>query len=172
MNITNNVAEQQAQIITQIQQLVKEISKCAPHPDRPDHKGPVFLKSDPNYKLPAEYDGSLGSLMMENMLGLEFATAASETASSWLKYSNESMEMASAYVQDRPNSTPFALGQTNRIANDFNMIGSRSQEYQNMMNAYLADLPDRVRLETWLSHETRRLYALWKNAPPAPRMVA
>ncbi len=173
MNTAINTSEQQAQIINQIQLLVKEIQKCAPHPDKPDQNGPLFLKSDPNHQLPAEYDGMLGSMVLESMLGLDFAAAAGEVAGSWLGSADMMIEAGSTYMEDRSSNRPFQVGHGRAIANDFNAIGSKGPEYQIMMNAYLADLPDRVRLETWLSHETRRLYSLWKNAPaPAPRMAA
>lgn len=170
VSIQNDV--QQQAIIAQIQQLVKELQKCAPHPDRPDQNGPLFLKADANHQLPAEYDGMLGSALMDTVLGGAFSAAANDTGSNLMNSFERTADCASQYMQDRQTSG-YGLGQRNAIAGNFNAIGSRGPEYQAMMDAYQADLPTRISLEKWISHETRRLYALRKNAPmPMPRMAA
>lgn len=164
----NNNAEQQVQITVQIQQLVKELSKCAPHPDKPDHKGPMFIHADDSHKLPAEYDGMLGSMMLDAGLS-DFFSAAS---GGWADNLDQKMDMASTYFQDRAPKQTFQLGQRRAIANDFNAIGSKGPAHQAMMDAFLADLPTRVHLEKWIAHETRRLYGLRKQAmmmAPMPR---
>jgi hypothetical protein len=155
-----NTNDVQGQIITQIQNLMKELQKCAPHPDRPEHKGALFIQADDSHKLTAEYDGMLGLMMFDSALGDAFGEAAG--------YGSEAMDMASKYLEDRsassPRNTPFQLGQKRVIANDFNTIGARNAAYQAMLEAYMADLPTRINLEKWISHETRRLYALRKHA--------
>lgn len=167
----NNNNEQQNVIIAQILQLVKELQKCAPHPDKPEQNGPLFLAKDVNHQLPAEYDGMMGSMFMDGMLGDVFSNAANDSVSSLSSFDRVA-DCASEYMQDR-SSNNFQLGQRRTIANDFNFIGSRGPEYQVMMDAYLADLPMRMSLEKWISHETRRLYALRKNAPmPMPSFAA
>ena len=159
-----NNAEQEHTVIAQIQNLMKELQKCAPHPDKPDHNGPMFLQHDDSHNLPAEYDGMLGSLIMESMLGTAFGEAASELAGSWASHMDKMAECTSTYMQDRAPKS-IKIGSKRVIANDFNAIGARGPEYLAQMEAYMADLPARMHLEKWLSHETRRLYALRKNAP-------
>lgn len=171
VNINNN--EQQQAIVAQIQQLVKELSKCAPHPDKPDQNGPLFLYKDANHQLPAEYDGMMGSMMMDGLLGTAFASVANDTSSQWMNSFQNAAESASEYMQDRAGNNSYKIGQRRVIAGNFNHIGSRGPEYQAMMDAYMADLPRRLSLEKWISHETRRLYALRKNTPmPMPSMAA
>lgn len=170
VSIQNN--EQQQAIIAQIQQLVKELQKCAPHPDKPEQNGPLFLQQDANHQLPAEYDGMLGSALMDTMLGGVFSAAANDSVSSLMNSFDRTADCASEYMQDRQTNS-YGLGQRRVIANNFNSIGSRGPEYQAMMEAYQADLPTRMSLEKWISHETRRLYALRKNAPmPMPSLAA
>lgn len=172
--MSNNIQniEQQQAIIAQIQQLVKELNKCAPHPDRPDQNGPLFLQKDANHQLPSENDGMMGSLFMDSMLGTAFADVANDTTSQWISSFERASECASEYMQDRSSSS-YQLGQRRAIAGSFNNIGSRGPEYVAMMDAYMTDLPRRTSLEKWISHETRRLYALRKNAPmPMPSMAA
>lgn len=171
VNINNN--EQQQAVIAQIQQLVKELNKCAPHPDRPDQNGPLFLQKDANHQLPSENDGMLGSMLMDGMLGSAFTSVANDTASEWVNSFQNAVECTSEYAQDRSGNNHYQIGQRRVIAGNFNNIGSRGPEYTAMMNAYQADLPRRLSLEKWISHETRRLYALRKNAPmPMPSMAA
>lgn len=160
-HFTNN-AEIQAEITAQIQLLIKELSKCAPHPDRPEHKGPMFLHMDHSHTPVAEYDGMLGSMMLDGGLSDAFSGAAG--GSNLTDNLDQKMDMASTYFQDRMPKPSFQLGQHRVIANDFNTLCSRGPEYQAMMNAFLADLPTRMHLEKWIAHETRRLYGLRKQA--------
>lgn len=164
--------EQQQAIIAQIQQLVKELQKCAPHPDKPEQNGPLFLQQDANHQLPDESDSMLGSALMDTVLGGAFSLAANDTTGNLINSFERTADCASQYMQDR-QTNGFGLGQRNVIAGNFNSIGSRGPEYEAMMDAYQADLPTRMSLEKWISHETRRLYALRKNAPmPMPSMAA
>lgn len=164
-NFTNN-AEIQAQVTAQIQLLVKELSKCAPHPDRPEHKGATFLQMDDSHKPVAEYDGMLGSMLLDGGLSDAFSDAAG--GNGLTDNLDQKMDMLSTYFQDRIQRQPFQLGQHRVIANDFNEIGSRGTEYQAMMDAFMADLPTRLHLEKWIAHETRRLYGLRKQAMMIP----
>lgn len=169
MKTINNPDQEQA-IIAQIQNLMKELQKCAPHPDKPEQSGPMFLQHDANHALPADYDGMLGSMMMESMLGSAFGTAASELGSTIANNMDKMAEAASTYMQDRTPKS-IKIGGRRVIANDFNTTSARGPEYLAQMEAFMADLPARLHLEKWLAHETRRLYALRKNAPmpmPAP----
>ena len=162
MNTINNQDQERA-VIAQIQNLMKELQKCAPHPDKPDNSGPLFLQHDDSHALPAEYDGMLGSMMMETMLGTAFGSAAGNL--------DKVADAASTYMQDRAPKS-IKIGGRRVIANDFNSIGARGPEYLAQMESFMADLPARLHLEKWLAHETRRLYALRKNAPMPMPMAA
>ena len=165
---TINNTQQEHTVIAEIQNLMKELQKCAPHPDKPDHNGPLFLNQDANHALPAEYDSALGSMVMESMLGTAFGSAASQMAGSWFNSMDKAAECASTFMQDRAPKS-IKIGSKRVIANDFNSIGARGPEYLAQMEAFMADLPARLHLEKWLAHETRRLYALRKNTPmPLP----
>ena len=162
----------QAKIIGQIQTLLKELSKCAPHPDRPDQNGPLFLKQSADLKLADEHDSMLGMIAAESFLGSAFAEVASEAVSETIGSAWNAAEYSSAVLVDSHRGS-FSLGQRRAIANDFNGYANKPAGYDAMMNAYLADLPQRMHLEKYLSHEVRRLYALRKNAPaPMPMMAA
>ena len=106
----------------------------------------------------------LGSMMMETMLGTAFGSAAGELAGSITNNMDKMAEAASTYMQDRAPKS-IKIGGRRVIANDFNAIGARGPEYLAQMAAFMADLPARLHLEKWLAVETRRLYALRKNAP-------
>lgn len=161
---------QEAAVIAQIQNLVKEIQKCAPHPDRLEDKGPQLLHKDVNHQLPAEYDATLGAMMTETLLSATFSAAVSEMGMEWMSTDNAA-EAASTVYQDRMQPAA-KIGARYVIANDFNRAGSafENAQYLERMAAYMADLPARKYLEKWLAHETRRLYALRKQARMAMPM--
>lgn len=168
---TINNPDQERAVLAQIQNLMKELQKCAPHPDKPENSGPLFLQHDANHALPADYDGMLGLMMMESMLGTAFGSAAGELADSITSNMDKMAEAASTYMQDRAPKS-IKIGGRRVIANDFNAIGARGPEYLAQMEAFMADLPARLHLEKWLAVETRRLYALRKNAPMPMPMAA
>lgn len=55
----------------------------------------------------------------------------------------------------------FALGQSNVVRGAFNAYAAQGHA---AMRAYLADLPRRKGLETWIAYYQRKLYALNKSA--------
>ncbi len=170
-NVAQNGAEQ-AQVIAQLQKLLKDLAKCAPHPDKPDHQGPLFLNKAADLEAPSEYDSMLGSLLMESFLGTSFASVAGECAAEAFSSVWNGAETASHIYQDRQRPA-YALGQRRMIASNFNGEASKGPAYECMMKAYLADLPERLSIEKFMAHELRRLYALRKHAPmAAPSMAA
>lgn len=145
--------------------LMKQLEKLAPHPDHPHHSGPLFVHIDSQYEPAAEYDGMLGSLLFESVLGTAFSAAASESLGEWagsFDWSN-TVEAVSEYIQDRPANNNYALGRKNAISGAFNHSVAR----QAMMDAFLRDLPRRMGIERWLADYQRKLYALRKHAPAA-----
>lgn len=150
--------------------LMKQLEKLAPHPDHPEHRGPLFVQIDPQYKPASEHDGMLGSMVLESMLGTAFMQAASDSLGGWTRnvdWSNAA-EAASDYIKDRPANNNYRLGQKNAIAGGFNAQAAR----QNMMDAYLRDLPQRLGIERWLAHYQRKVYALKKHAALAGPSLA
>jgi len=145
--------------------LMAELSKLAPHPDHPDHTGPHFVQIDSQYTPAAEYDGMLGSMMLEGMLGTSFAGASG--GMDW----GQLADMAGEALKDRTpqsGSPSYQLGQRGSISGGFNRASKRDA----LMKAYKADLPQRLALEAHLAQYQRKIYALRKNAPmPAPARV-
>lgn len=169
-NFAMNEADQ-AKAIAQIQKLLQDLAKCAPHPDRPEEKGPLFLHHSADLQTPDEHDSMLGMVLAESFLGTAFTSVAGEAFGSAMSSLWNTAESASTVYEDRARSS-FRIGQRRMIASNFNGNASRGPEYDAMMSAYMADLPQRMAIEKYLSHEVRRLYALRKNAPPPMPMVA
>lgn len=167
------MAEQNIDNLQQIERsmsgLMAQLSKLAPHPDRPDYTGPQFVKIDSQYAPDAEYDGMLGSMMMESILGGSFMSAAGGI--DW----SQVADMAGEALKDRApanaSGTSYKLGQRGSISGGFNQACKRDA----LMKAYKRDLPERLALERWLAHYQRKIYALRKHAPvpaTAPAMAA
>ena len=135
--------------------LMKELSKLAPHPNKPEHKGPLFVQISSEHEPPAEYEGMLGSMMMETVLSTAFSGATSNSENG-LDITNL-MDAASEYITDRaPRS--YVLGKKGSIMQNFNSSAQRAI----LMKAFIHDLPARLGLEKWLAYYQRRLYALRK----------
>ena len=77
MSYAYNQQSQKQALIGNIMGLMKELQNLAPHPDCPGYKGPLFIQSNPNFKLSDERDGMLGSMIMEGMIGAAFSEAVS-----------------------------------------------------------------------------------------------
>lgn len=180
----------QRQALTgKIAALAQQISKFAPHPDKPGCRGPLFIKSSPNARVASDHDGMLGMMMMETMLADVFSDAMSDTAGEWTKDLDlaTTLECYSEYITDiegkRDEQHIRAHGQGTlarlsgkKIANSFNMRGSISAG----MQAFMDDLPARLQAEKELAYYLRQLEALDAPAPvyapapaaPAPRFAA
>ncbi len=137
--------------------LMKELQKLAPHPDKPKSTGADFVQTDSAYEPAADYDGLLGSLIIEGTLGGAFGAAAAGV--NW----GDAVECVSEYMQDRPAAqarAPYSIGQKRSISAAFNTSGTHTE----MMGSYLRDLPRRLGIERWLSDYQRKLYATHKHA--------
>ena len=182
MNYNNNNKEQASRKIRgTIKTLVADLMQLAPHPDRLDHKGAVFLKNDSNLSPHTEADSLGGSLMMEQMLGVAFASAANDIgestqtgiigAAQTLNW-NDIMEIAGEWNEDRaePNNprgkgTHGVMGSHNTTCNIFNEAGA---DTKTAMHAYFNDLPERQVIESHLAELLNALYALPKNDNQEP----
>jgi len=169
---------QKQQIVGAIQGLVNELQTLAPHPDQPNYKGPLFLKSNANFKAANDQDGMLGAMMLENMLGLVVAEFASDAANEFMNEFDMSnmLEAYSEYVSDVEGRTQHiaAHGQGTMarmsgtsISKGFNMRSHITEG----MQAFYEDLPKRMTIERSLAHYARELAMLDAPQPQyaAPR---
>ncbi len=131
-----------------LKRLMIELAKLAPHPDRPDYTGPLFISVDSEFKPPAEYEGMLGSCLAEGFLQSQFFSAALDV-----------LETGTSYLLDRSAKQSVASGQNTSISKAFNNSAQRAK----LVKSYYRDLPKRMGMEAWIAHLQRRLYTLRRN---------
>lgn len=183
MSYAYNQDSQKEALIGQITYLMKELQTLAPHPDRADYNGPLFINSNPNFKVANDHDGMLGTMIMESLLGTALSEAVSEACGSWTQEFDASaaLECYSEYITDIEKSTQKAAahgqGTMARLAgksisNSFNMRSNISEELQ----AFYNDMPKRMQVETQLAQCAKQLDMLSQPAPahnaPRPRFAA
>lgn len=169
---------QKQQIVGAIQSLVNELQQLAPHPDRADFKGPLFLKGNANFQAANDHDGMLGAMMLEGMLGLAVSEFASEAANDFMNEFDISnaLDAYSEYVSDVEGSTlrnaahgqgTMAKMSGTSISGGFNVRSNITEG----MQAFYEDLPKRMTIERSLAHYARELAMLDAPAPQhaAPR---
>ena len=166
MSYKVNQDRQRQALIGTIMDLMQQLQQLAPHPDQPQNKGPLFIKSNPNFKVANDHDGVLGSMIMESILGTAFAEAVSETVGSWTQDFDASaaLECYSEYLTDIEDKAKIAahgqgtmarmLGKS--ISNSFNLRGSISAA----MQAFMDDMPKRMNIEHKLAHYAKKLELL------------
>ena len=178
----NNQDSQKQALIGQMSALMKELQNLAPHPDTPNYHGPLFIKSNPNMKAANDHDGMLGSLILESVIGVPFAEAASETFGSWTENVDAmaALECYSEYITDIEGSAQktAAHGQGTlarlsgqSISGGFNMRSNISAPMQAFMN----DMPKRMKIETELksyADALDKLDAAPQYNAPKPRFAA
>ena len=173
-----NQESQKQALIGNIMGLMKELRNLAPHPDCPSYKGPLFIQSNPNFKLPNEHDGLLGSMIMEGILGVAFSEAVSDMVESatqsfdlpefdipaGVDLSNL-MDVYSEYMTDGAESKEKkkhaeAHGQGTlaslagkSVSKGFNMRASISEG----MQSFLDDLPKRMMIERNMAYYAKQL---------------
>lgn len=154
--------------------LTGRLKRLAPHPSRPGYRGPLFIANHPSFKPVAEYDGMLGSMMLESLIGSAFAQAASDTFGDWCENidATAALECYSTYITDIEDRTceAAAHGQGTlarlsgkSIAGAFNLRSHLDEA----MQAFLDDLPERLEIERDLAWCARRL-----GAPGVPQPAA
>lgn len=172
MSYTINQDRARQAVMNSIVSLMQNLQKLSPHPDQPHNNGPLFIKSNPNFKAANDHDGMIGSMMMESILGTAFSEAVSETLGSWTQEFDaaSAMECYSEYITDIEGSSQktAAHGQgtlarlsSNSISGSFNMRGSISEEMQDFMD----DLPQRMKIEHNLAYYAKQLDMLDAAAP-------
>ena len=164
-----------------IRRLVAKVYTLAPHPDRPDFKGTTLVSLKSHFKPAAEYDGMLGSMMVDmligNVIGHAMGSAANDNpvlpiASTLHHIDLEDLgDIFSEYLQSREKEKKsaekgqgtFALGEHKSICNLFNE--SKDEAYA----AYTADLPKRMRLEQAIQSLSKKADLLrYKETLPEP----
>ncbi len=179
----NQDARKQALIGT-IAGLVKELGKLAPHPDFPNYKGPLFIKTNHHLKQANDRDGMLGSMIMEGILGAAFSQAVSdmaESAAQGLGFDVQFdlpnidvtalMDLYDEYItnieSDKQKEYIAAHGQGTlarmsgkSISNNFNMRATISEG----MQTFFDDLPKRMMIEKNMAYYAQQLDML-EHAP-------
>jgi len=186
MNYAYDTTNQKQAIIGTIMGLMGELKNLAPHPERPNYHGPLFLSANPNFKTASEHDGMLGSMILETMMGTAISEAFSEEMGSWAESIDVSnlMEMYSEYITDVEGSTQktAAHGQGTMarmsgtsISGGFNLRSNITEE----MQAFFDDLPKRMTIERNMAYYAKQLDALnaapqyqHQYAAPKPRFAA
>ncbi|MDH5722335.1 MAG: hypothetical protein OEY94_03315 [Alphaproteobacteria bacterium] len=154
--------EQQKVALVTISGLMSELQKLAPHPDRPQYQGPLFLMNNAAFKQAGEHDGMLGMMIMEAMIGSAFAEAASESFGEWIGQFDAAaaLECYSTYITDVEGAAQrnAAHGQGTlarmsgtSISNSFNMRVTLDEG----MQAFLDDLPERMKIEQTMAYYLR-----------------
>lgn len=176
MSYAYNTHNQKQAIVGTIMGLMKELQTLAPHPDRPNYNGPLFINSNPNFKVANDHDGMLGSMIMETILGSAITEAFSENISDWAENIDVAnvMELYSEYltdVEDRQKTDAHGQGTMARmsgksISGGFNLRSNISEG----MQAFFEDLPKRMTIERNMAYYAKQLDQL-DNAPQyaAPR---
>lgn len=163
-----NIAEKARNIEGQIAALMGRLSQLAPHPDRPHYKGPLFIRSVSGIKSSAEYEGMLGSMVLESVLGAAFSEVANDCLShSGLEdFGTQDMDLGSfldaadEYFSDRDDlrghgKGTFAIGEHKVLSPLFNKDKKAA-----MMEAFLAQLPERMFVEGKIAQEEKELLRL------------
>lgn len=139
-----------------IKGFAKALSKLAAHPDKPEHRGPLFISLQSQFKPAAEYDGMLGSMVLEGFLGGAFSGAANDNAASGvMTYIGANDldilgDMLSEYLEERNTDKRYgagrgkgslALGEHKTICNQFN------DTMDDALLAYSRDIAQRENIE-------------------------
>tara|TARA_B100001989_G_C24520067_1_gene455374 strand:- start:297 stop:860 length:564 start_codon:yes stop_codon:yes gene_type:complete len=156
--------QQEQAAMAAIMGLVGELKQLAPHPDRPDYNGPLFLQNSPAFKQSDEHDTMLGMMIMEAMIGSAFAEGAAETFGDWAGDFDAAatLECYSEYRSDIEGATQkvAAHGQGTlarlsgqSISGGFNLRSTIDPK----MQAFFDDLPKRMKIEQSLAYYLKQL---------------
>ena len=161
---------------------MKELQTVAPHPDRPNYNGPLFLAGNAHFKQASEHDSMLGSMLLETMLGTAISEAISEDLGQWTESIDLTniMECYSEYITDVEKDKIAAHGQGTMarmsgtsISGSFNLRSTISEG----MQAFLDDLPKRMTIERNMAYYAQQLDMLdsaphYQHAAPQAQFAA
>lgn len=179
-----NTKNQKQILIGTIAGLVKELYKLAPHPDCPQYKGPLFIKTSPHFKPADDRESMLGSMILEGVLGAAFSEAVSTLVNDAaedlglpeinmpnIDISNV-MDCYEEYIsdiegkrEDKELAAKHGQGTMARMSGkslsaSFNMRSSISEGLQ----AFYDDLPKRMMIEKNMAYYAQQLDVL-ENTP-------
>ena len=183
-----NQDSQKQAIIGAMAGLIKELQTLAPHPEKPDHIGPLFINCELPMNPANDHDGMLGSLMMESLLGTAFAEAISESFGSWTQDVNDTIDVSNAlecyseYItdiegKDEKKNAAHGQGTLARlsgksISNSFNLRTTIDSK----MQAFMDDMPRRMKIEKTLAYYAKQFKMLDAPLPaynaPKPAFAA
>ncbi|MCB9981552.1 MAG: hypothetical protein H6860_04050 [Rhodospirillales bacterium] len=166
VNITALKAEfTQKTIEGRIKGLACKLYKLAANPQAPHQRGPLFISLDNAFKPAAEYDGMLGSMMLDSFLGTAFADAGNDNTSSGMFEIGGTQEMdfsgeaASEYLKDHEKQArgqgSFARTEHKSLCNQF----STMQE----CDSFAANHAVRLQIEETLAALSRTLGVAKRN---------
>ncbi len=149
--------------------MLNTLEKLAAHPDNFNAKAPHFVSLNTSIRPAADYDGMMGSLILEQGLGTLFNDAAGSS----LDVATV-MDCASEYLSDRAKDAPerdlgrgkgtFALGEHKTICNDFSTC-----QREGALEAFYADCDERLDIEEALQALDQKLslyQRLYQSAEP------
>ena len=156
-----------------INSLLNALSQLAPHPDQPYNAGPLFITNRHGFGAANDHDSMLGSLVMENLLGLAFADAVSDIQQSEIREADETgLDLSTAvdaydfYTTERSQDNinkvaahgrgTFARLSGCSISARFNICGFANPA----LSAFIADLPARMKIERALAYLRKSLKIL------------
>ncbi len=134
---------------------LKRLETLAPHPDH-NHSRPLFITFNNQIKLPADYDGMMGSMMLSTIMAEAFSGAvANENNAPFV--TDCALDLLDEYYKDRAKDKPqetkgrgqgtFALGEHKTICNQFN---NEDEQRAQALKAYRRDEPLRKHIEKHL----------------------
>jgi hypothetical protein len=144
----------------EISALMSALSHLAPHPDRP---GPVFICSTSGIGAPADYEGMLGSVLLESLVGSVFNDMAG--GGSTAIDPGALMDAGGEYLKDRAQEAHTDLRGRGSFAvcphkTSCNSFGGIDPHRRALMDAFMADLPERMALESRVAADERDLSVL------------
>lgn len=149
----------------EISVLMSALSHLAPHPDRPNERGPVFIRSASGIGAAADYEGMLGSMFLETALGNVLSDMAGIGEGESGPDTGTLMDMAGEYLKDRAEEPyghvrgrgSFAACPHKTSCNSFDGLDPHRQA---LMDAFMADLRERIALESRVAADERDLSVL------------
>lgn len=165
MKLKSTYKTRQQHLKNRMATALKALQNCATHPDNARSNAPMFLNYRADFKLSDQNDALLGSLAMENMLGVAFSAAANDSAASATDFSslslaatldaNDFADIAGEYSQEtaadskRGKGTKALYGTPKTSVIDFNKAKDYMRAKQ--IEEFESELPRRMMIEREIS---------------------
>ncbi len=141
----------------------RQVAALAPNPDRPDHRGLLFVKTDSRGTAPGSHDGLMGSLLLDCLTGGLLSQAFSEAlhmpaAAQGMDWGTVADITDEIWTDRRSSNENFELGERGTMTRAFNR--RMSDPFADRLRAaWISDLPERQRLEARYAALSRTLDA-------------